>query len=107
MIKESGKVEQKYPANAVGGDAIPSLKTKKSGGVGSREEFTGAKLSRAQEVVTEVEGAKTSGDNFLKKFSVTFEEINRAVGFRKGVVWFLWFGDDYNLRFAPGVEMEM
>ena len=64
-------------------------------------------MTWTQKVVPEVEGTETSGDNFLKKFSVTFKKGDRTICFREGVVRFLWFGDDYNLRFAPGVEMEM
>ena len=56
--------------------------------------------------MTEVEGAKTGGDDFLKKFAVALEKGDGAVGFCKGVVRFLWFRNDYNLRFAPRVKME-
>ena len=105
VIKEARKIEEENTADAIGGDAIPSLKTKESGGVGSREEFSGTELSWAQKIVTEVEGTETGGDDFLEEFTMTFEERNRAIGFGKRVVGFLWFRDDHNFCLAPWVEM--
>ena len=73
VIEKPRKVKEEYATDTIGGDAIPSFKTKKGGGVRSREEFAGVELSWTQKVVTEVEGTEASGDDFLKKFAMTFE----------------------------------
>ena len=56
--------------------------------------------------MTEVQRAKAGGDNLLKKFPVAFEKGNGAVSFRKGVVWFLEFRDDYDLSVTPRIKVE-
>ena len=107
MIEEAREVEEENTTNVIGGDAVPSLKTKKSGGIRSREEFSGTKLTWAQEIVVEIEGTETGGDNFLEQFAITFEEGDRAISLSEGVVGFLWFRDNHDFGFAPGVKLKM
>ena len=106
VIEEARKIKEENTANAIGGDAVPGLKTKESGGIRSREEFAGAELSWAQKIMAKIKGTETSGNDFLKKFAMTFEERDRAVSFGKRVIGFLRFGNDHDFCFAPRVEMK-
>ena len=66
MIEETRKIKEEDAAYAIGGNTVPGFKAKESGGIRSREEFAGTKLSWAQKIVMEVEGAETGGDYFLE-----------------------------------------
>ena len=106
MIEEAREVEKEDTTNAIGGNTVPSFKTKEGGSVGSREEFLGAELTWAQEIVAEVEGRELGGDDFLEYLAMTFEEGDGAISFSKGVVRFLRFRDDHDFCFSPGVKMK-
>ena len=66
MIEEAGEVKEENAADPIGRDTVLSFKTKKSGGIGSGEEFSGTKLTWTQKVVAEVEGTESGGNDLLK-----------------------------------------
>ena len=107
MIEKMGEVEKEDPTHPIGGDSIMCFEVQECSCIRSREEFPGTELTEAQKVKTKIEGTQTCSDDFLEEFTMTLQEGDWAIGFRKRIIGFLGFRDDHHFSLAPGIEAEL
>jgi hypothetical protein len=103
VVKEAGNVEEEYTSDIPASNGHLCFVAKERGCVGCGMVFPRPKLHAADEVEVVFICSKAVSDDFLEKFTCTFEKGDGVVSFGKGVVWFVGLGDDNHISLAPWV----